>query len=61
MRYKKILFALMGIVVISSYGFEIFDASGKKIIDGSSADSAEEIMYDLRMNYPLNRYYFRSA
>lgn len=57
---KKILLVL-NFIVISSYGVEIFDASGKKIIHETNVNNAEKAVQELRMNHPLNRYYFRSS
>ncbi len=58
--FGKKIFLVLSFIVISSYGVEIFDASGKKIINETSINNAEKAVQELRMNHPLNRYYFRS-
>ena len=58
MNNKKIFFIILCFMAIFNHGMEVFDASGKKIINTVNEENAEEIIQNLRKNNPLNRYYY---
>ncbi|MBO7106594.1 MAG: SUMF1/EgtB/PvdO family nonheme iron enzyme [Fibrobacter sp.] len=60
MNNKKIFFIVICFMAIFNHSMEIFDASGKKIINTVNVENAEEVIQDLRKNNPLNRYYYRT-